>query len=174
MFGLMEKLGLKKISAMGISSGGMTLIHMATQRPSQVTAMVLTGAAPYFPEQARAIMRKTTPEGISASDLERLRKRHVRGDEQIRGLFRQFHEFKDSYDDMNFTGPLLSTITARTLIIHGDRDEFFPVSIPLEMYQSIPRASLWIIPNGDHVPISDPKVPFIATALDFLRNEERK
>jgi pimeloyl-ACP methyl ester carboxylesterase len=40
-------------------------------------------------------------------------------------LQEQFHSFKDSYDDMNFTRPFLSTITARTLIVHGDRDPFF-------------------------------------------------
>jgi hypothetical protein len=97
-----------------------------------------------------------------------MRRVHKHGDEQIRALRQQFHDFKDSYDDMNFTGPYLSTITARTLIVHGDRDEFFPVSIPVEMYRSIPNAALWIVPSGGHVPIFDPKVPFVATALDFL------
>jgi pimeloyl-ACP methyl ester carboxylesterase len=98
-----------------------------------------------------------------------MRRVHTRGDEQIRALRRQFHAFKDSYDDMNFTGPFLSTITARTLIVHGDRDEFFPVNIPVEMYQSIPRAALWIVPNGGHVPIQDPTMPFLPRALEFLR-----
>jgi len=36
----------------------------------------------------------------------------------------------------------------RKLIIHGDRDQFFPVSSPVEMYRSIPHARLWIVPNG--------------------------
>jgi pimeloyl-ACP methyl ester carboxylesterase len=51
---------------------------------------------------------------------------------------------------MNFTPPYLSTITARTMIIHGDRDPFFPISIPLEMYHSIPNSALWIVPNTGH------------------------
>lgn len=67
---------------------------------------------------------------------------HQRGDEQIRELQQQFHIFKDSYDDMNFTPLYLSTIAARTLIVHGDRDPFFPVEIALEMYRSIPGAYL--------------------------------
>ena len=69
---------------------------------------------------------------------------------------------------MNFTRPYLSTVSARTLIVHGDRDQFFPVEIPLEMYRSIPNAQLWIIPQGGHVPIFDPLVPFAPTALRFL------
>ena len=51
------------------------------------------------------------------------------------------------------TGKNLRTIRARTLVVHGDRDVFFPVSIPAQMYESIPTAALWIIPNGSHVPI---------------------
>lgn len=97
-----------------------------------------------------------------------MRQVHVHGDEQIRSLRRQFNNFKDSYDDMNFTGPLLSTIKARTLIIHGDRDEFFPVNIPVEMYHSIPRSASWIVPNGRHVPIYDPRLPFLSTVQEFL------
>ena len=69
---------------------------------------------------------------------------------------------------MNFNAQSLSTITARTLIVHGDRDHFFPVEIPVSIYRSIPNAALWIIPGGDHVPIFEAKVPFTSTALQFL------
>jgi pimeloyl-ACP methyl ester carboxylesterase len=165
---LMDALEVKQFKAMGISTGGMTLIHMATQQPSRVEAMVLIGATIYFPEQAREIMRKATVESLTPGVYERRRQIHLHGDEQIRALQQQFHDFKDSYDDMNFTGPYLSTITARTLIVHGDRDQFFPVAIPVEMYRSIPHSFLWIIPRGGHVPIFDPSVPFVPTALKFL------
>jgi pimeloyl-ACP methyl ester carboxylesterase len=56
----------------------------------------------------------------------------------------------NSYDDMNFTAPCLSTIQARTLIVHGDRETLFPVEIPVNLYRAIPDAALWIIPGGDH------------------------
>jgi pimeloyl-ACP methyl ester carboxylesterase len=168
IFALLDSLGYKRVRAMGISTGGMTLIHMATQQPDRLEAMVLIGATIYFPEQARVIMRRTTVESLTPAERDRLRRVHLRGDEQIRELRQQFHDFSDSYEDMNFTGPLLSTIRARTLIVHGDRDEFFPVDIPLEMYRSIPRSYLWIVPNGSHVPIFATNVPFMATALEFL------
>ena len=35
----------------------------------------------------------------------------------------------------------------------GDHDEYFPIDIPVEMYQAIPESYLWIIPNGEHLPI---------------------
>ena len=168
VFALLDALGIKQFKAIGISTGGMTLIHMATQQPSRVEAMVLVGATIYFPEQARAIMQKSTVESLTPQVYEQRRQIHKRGDEQIRELQQQFHSFKDSYDDMNFTRPYLSTVRARTLIVHGDRDQFFPVEIPLEMYRSIPNAQLWIVPRGGHVPIFDPLVPFVPTALKFL------
>lgn len=172
VFALLDQLGIGKCKAMGISSGGMTLLHMATQQPDRIEAMVLIGATSYFPEQARAIMRRTTVQALTPAEYERLRRVHQHGDDQIRALRQQFNGFKDSYDDMNFTAPYLSTIKARTLIIHGDRDEFFPVSIPVEMYRAIPNAALWIIPNGGHVPIHDPNVPFVASVERFLARKQ--
>jgi pimeloyl-ACP methyl ester carboxylesterase len=175
VYALLDKLGIRQFKAMGISTGGMTLIHMATQQPARVDAMVLIGATIYFPEQARVIMRRSTPESLTEKDLERAREIHKNGDEQIRALRNEFYNFKDSYDDMNFTQPYLATITARTLIVHGDRDQFFPVEIPVEMYRSIPRSYLWLVPNGGHVPIREHAVEFTRLTLDFLRGDwERK
>ena len=174
VYALLHQLGIDRFQGMGISTGGMTLVHMATQQPSRVEAMVLIGATIYFPEEARVIMRKSTVESLTPQEWERLRQTHKHGDDQIRALRTQFHHFKDSYDDMNFTAPFLSTITARTLIVHGDRDQFFPVSIPVEMYREIPKSYLWLLPNGGHVPIVDRQAEFTRTALEFLRGDWEK
>lgn len=168
MFALLDSLGLQQVKAMGISSGGMTLLHMATRQPARIDAMVLIGATTYFPEPARKIFRVATVESLTPQDYQEQRELHIRGDEQIRSLQREFNAFKDSYDDMNFTPPHLSTITAATLIIHGDRDRFFPVEIAVEMYRSIPKSYLWIVPNGGHVPIDDHADEFTIRATQFL------
>jgi pimeloyl-ACP methyl ester carboxylesterase len=86
----------------------------------------------------------------------------------------QFSGFQDSYNDMNFTPPLLSTIKARTLIVHGDRDAFFPVSIPVEQYEAIPNSYLWIVPNGRHVPLLNSEAHrgfLVQTVMEFLAGE---
>lgn len=93
-----------------------------------------------------------------------------RGSDQARELSAQFMAFKDRYDDMNFTTPYLSTIKARPLIVHGDRDILFPVTIPVEMDQAIRGAELWIVPGGDHVPIYGPRQgEFLNIAAEFLQ-----
>jgi pimeloyl-ACP methyl ester carboxylesterase len=125
VFALLDALGIRQFKAMGISTGGMTLIHMATQQPSRVEAMALIGATIYFPEQARAIMRKATVESLTPQVYERRREIHKHGDEQIRALQQQFHDFRNSYDDMNFTGPYLATITCPDAVRARDRDQFF-------------------------------------------------
>jgi pimeloyl-ACP methyl ester carboxylesterase len=172
VYALLDRLEIVRFKAMGVSGGAKTLLHMATQQPRRVEAMVLVSAAPYFPEQARSIMRQMAVESRSYSEWQVMRQRHTHGDEQVRVLWRQAHAFKDSYDDMNFTPPYLSTIIARTLIVHGDRDPFYPVNIALEMSSAIPRSHLWIIPNGGHVPIfGDMPDRFVETALAFLRSD---
>ncbi len=173
VFLLLEKLGIGHFSAMGMSSGGMTLLHMATSQPRRIDSMVLISATSHFPDQARAIMRRASFGTMPQEVQEMYRECAKRGDEQIRQLITQFNALHDNYDDMNFTAQSLSTITARTLVVHGDRDSFFPVEIPVSIYRSIPDAALWIIPGGDHVPIYDSTVPFTSTALRFLDGPDR-
>ncbi|HZS05530.1 MAG TPA: alpha/beta hydrolase [Blastocatellia bacterium] len=178
VFALLDGLGIKRFKAIGMSLGAKTLLHVATQQPDRVEAMVLVSATPYFPEQARAAMSEITPDNQTEEEWQRMRQWHKHGDEQIRALWSMTNAFKDSYDDMNFTPPYLSTITARTLIVHGDRDPLYPVSLAMEMYAAIPRSYLWVIPNGGHGPIfgeytgsGEPTGRFAGTALAFLRGE---
>jgi pimeloyl-ACP methyl ester carboxylesterase len=169
---LLDHLSLDRVSAMGMSCGAKTLLHVATRQPSRLEALVLVSATTHFPAEARALMARITPEGRSEEEWSAMRRQHVHGDEQIRALWRQGNGFKDSYDDMSFTPPHLATITPRTLIVHGDRDPFYPVRIAFEMYAAMPRAYLWIVPDGGHVPIFGERAPrFAETALSFLRGE---
>lgn len=152
---------------MGMSAGGMTLLHMATQQRNRIDAMVPIGTTPYFPEQTRAIMRAAAGEKVEPPNA-----CAPRGDPQMRELAAQFVRFKDSYDNMNFTPPYLGTIKARTLIVHGDRDPFFPVSIPVEMYGAIPGAALWIVPESGHIPFFKAHLrEFEDVTLEFLRTQ---
>jgi len=172
VFALLDHLGIERFKAIGLSLGAKTLLHMATQQPNRVEAMVLVSATPYFPDQARALMRQLSSDNHSEAEWEQMRQWHKHGDEQIKQLWTLMSALKDSYDDMNFTPPYLSTITARTLIVHGDRDPLYPVSLALEMYQAIPGSYLWVVPNGGHGPIfGDLTARFVETSLAFLRGE---
>ena len=165
----LDRLKVGRFSAMGLSSGGMTLLHMATSQPERIDALVLVSATTHFPDQARTIMRRASFDTLPPAVRHMYRQCAPRGDDQIRQLLAQFNALADNHDDMNFTATSLSTITARTLVVHGDRDNFFPVEIPVTLSRSIPKAELWMIPGGDHVPVFDLTIPFVSTALRFLR-----
>jgi pimeloyl-ACP methyl ester carboxylesterase len=139
---LLDELGIERCVAIGASLGGNTLLHVATQAPTRLAAMVVVAATPYFPAQARAIMRQQPVAAFMA----------------------------EGYDDMCFTPPLLATIQTPTLVVNGDRDPLYPVELSLELYRNIPRAALWIIPEAGHGPIWEEHAPaFRDRALAFLR-----
>jgi pimeloyl-ACP methyl ester carboxylesterase len=166
VYALLDQLEAGLLKAVGYSSGGMTLLHMATQQPERITDMVLMAATPYYPQKCRdiqSLMLEPEWDEMWTSFID-----HHTSEEQLAKLRRQFYEFKDSYDDMNFTPPLISTIKTRTLIIHGDRDPFFPIDIPITLYKSIPNSYLWIMPNTSHGVEELPNSCLIKTLRDFF------
>ena len=172
IFALLDQLKIDKFKAIGLSGGGNTFLHMAVRHPSRIEAMVLISATTHFPDQARAIMSHFSFEGLSAEELEQMQQRHQHGDDQIRALFRNGNGFKDSYDDLNISAADLGKITASTLIVYGDRDPLYPLSIATDMYAAIPHAYLLVIPNAGHSPIfGEAKDYFVKTATSFLRGD---
>ena len=134
-------------------------------------AMIVVSATMYFPEQARVIMRKVSVENQPSNEWEIMRKRHKLGDDQIVALWEWQRGMSNSYDDMNFTPPSLSRITASTLIVYGDRDFLYPIEMAIDLYRAIPKSALWVVPHGGHGPVFLDAAPLFAqTALAFLRN----
>lgn len=168
LFALLDFLGIGACKGVGISGGGNILLHMATKQPERIQAMVLVSATPYFPAQARTIMCQYA-DHLSEQEWVRLRRTHPGGDEQIKALLASTTAFAESYDDMNFTPPCLSTVQARTMIVQGDRDPLYPVEMSVEMARAIPRASLWVIPNAGHGPVIGARWPeFVKRGAEFL------
>ena len=168
MIALLDHLGIESIKGVGISGGGNVLPHMATKQPERVKEMVLVSATPYFPEQARRIMR-SYGEQLPSQELGRLRKMYSGGDAQVKALIECATGFAESHDDLNFTPPHLATVKARTLIVQGDCDPLCPVELSVEMYRAIPQSSLWIVPGSGHGPVFGERwSEFVKTATAFL------
>lgn len=169
---LLDHLNIPTVSAIGLSMGAKALLHVATREPDRVKAMVLVSATPRFPPVAKAAMAQYTPEAFEALSPEArglLRSRHMYGDAQLRQLYAMMAGFAGRDDDMAFTAPLLGTIRARTLIVHGDRDPLYPIELAVELYRGISNAQLWVVPGGGHGPIfGELAPPFATQALRFL------
>jgi pimeloyl-ACP methyl ester carboxylesterase len=166
---LLDHLKVERCKAIGASAGAMTLLHVATQEPERIEAMIVVGVGTYLPAECRAILAPTTADALPEAAWDALRARHKHGDEQIRALYAWVASLAGSYNDMTFTPPYLATIRARTLVVHGDRDYCFPASMAWDIYEAIPSAYLWVVPNGGHVPLGGENTAvFAETALRFL------
>ncbi|HUH33795.1 MAG TPA: alpha/beta hydrolase [Daejeonella sp.] len=167
LLALIQKLNLKKVRAIGHSSGGIIILNAAILEPDRFEAIVPVSAQMYFSLQAREFIEMNAkPEAYY--EFNELEKQH--GKIKGRLIARQFYHFSDLYGDPAITPDQLSTIKARTLVVHGDND-FVPVGQAFEIYKHIPNAHLWIVPNGWHMPhigaLND--VDFIRRTLEFLK-----
>src|SRR5579871_239398 len=76
MLGLLDALNIGKYSAVGLSGGAQTLLHMAVQQPDRITAMVIVSGGHYYPKEARAFMRQFSLETLPFAELAAMRQRH--------------------------------------------------------------------------------------------------
>ena len=169
VFELLEFLKIKQFSAMGMSTGGMVLLHMATSQAERIQTMVLISASTNFTKEARFIMGRvsyqTMPEDVRLMYNECA----ANGEAQILKLVRQFNALSENMNDVNFDQHSLSKIQAHTLIVHGEKDVFFPTDIARNLNHSIPNSELWLIPDGEHVPIFDHLQTFIQRVQAFFK-----
>jgi pimeloyl-ACP methyl ester carboxylesterase len=167
MLALLDHLQIHRVKVIGLSGGGITALHMATTDPSRVSAMVVVSAPARFPEQAQAIQRVYSESMLPEAERARMRERHQR-EGQLAMLFAQVNAMADA-GDPNFSGADLAAITADTLIVFGDRDPLYPVSIGCELRAAIPRSWLWVVPNGGHGPVfGENAAAFVDIAVRFL------
>jgi pimeloyl-ACP methyl ester carboxylesterase len=166
---ILDALSIDQAKAVGVSLGAKTLLHVATQAPARLEAMILVSATPRFPEPTRALFRAAALSEHSSDQWARMRTLHVHGDEQIESLWALPGRFAEDPSDMSFTRERLATIAARTLIVTGDRDPFYPVELAVELYRAIPRCCLWVVPEAMHSPIFlSQREAFAAESMRFL------
>ena len=166
---IMDHLGIERAGAVGLSLGAKTLLHLATLAPARVSRMILVSATPRFPEATREMMRAMAAAEHAPVEWEMMRAQHVLGDAQIEALWRIPARMDGDTSDMSFTAERLAAITAKTLLVAGDRDPLYPVELAVELYRGIPNASLYVVPGGGHGPVfMGERKPFVKRALEFL------
>lgn len=146
----LEKLGIKEFSAVGHSSGGMILIHMALQQPDRLKRMVLVATSARIPESARRIGTQASFEALPKELLDALRQWHPGGEQQIRWIVEQQRRIAGDADEMNFSLTELKKISTLTLIVHPDRDQILPLELAFEMHQNISNSWLMVVPDSRH------------------------
>ncbi len=149
---LCRALQIERAAFCGQSAGSMLQLTLALVAPRLVAASVLCSGSYFLSEEVRDSWRKLTPELLAEGDdpanIEAYRASHVVEPDQWRKVQLAWlamgdHAHADDFPDPND----LSQITAPTLIITGDRDEYFPVDVGLHLYRTLPSTELCVLPN---------------------------
>ena len=157
-------------------------MNLALARPDLVAAAVLTSGTFTIPESTRATMRGMTvlnlahswfgPPGDSAEPYPELftSSHRALGPDHWQIVMADFLAGFDRPDAEDYPEPgALSQIQAPIFVLHGDRDAFFPVEIPVEMYRRLPDAELSVLPQTPHELVQAQPELFRTLVLDFLR-----
>jgi pimeloyl-ACP methyl ester carboxylesterase len=152
MFAVLDQEGVDRAAVIGYSAGGNTLIHMALQGQDRLARMVLVAGAHRLTNEARAGLRSFPRlEELPPRQREANRTLHPGGDAQVRELFGHMRALADNFADFDISPERLSTIETPTMLVWGDRDDFYPISLAVELYESLPNAALWILPGEAHI-----------------------
>lgn len=146
-----ENLGVKKAKAIGHSYGAITLMSIARQQPDLLDAMVLISGAHRIDPAMRQILLEDSFEKSDADLQEYYRQIHNNDMDKINGIFTDIRKFVETRD--MFSIDEIEEIQIPVLLVFGDRDTFYPLEIPLEMYKALPNARLWIVPEQGHTPV---------------------
>jgi pimeloyl-ACP methyl ester carboxylesterase len=172
-----KALKLEKTFLCGWSGGGDIALDVGIRYPNSVRAMVVGGVTHRVSEgyyKSMQAMGAEAPGKVNIEQFEKampqlaelLRVAHSQSPDHWKTLLSQIsHEMLEptlpSHDN-------LKKITAPTLIIWGDRDQFLPVEDAIELYRLIPNAELSVLPNTDHSLSRSRVEQFANLAKDFL------
>jgi pimeloyl-ACP methyl ester carboxylesterase len=167
-------LGLDAAHFCGISSGGMQLLFLALEQPQIVQSVTFVAATYTFDHRLQTRVSKIVG-SPSKQWLNVLQARHglANGPDYGKTLLRQWLEAVQRPAELPFKPIDLKRIKRPALIVHGDRDAFFPVHIPVTMYQMIPKSELCILPSCGHDVAGDRPHMFIDALLQFLAKHPR-
>jgi pimeloyl-ACP methyl ester carboxylesterase len=155
---VLDTLHLKNCNILGWSDGGITGLLLAMRHPDKVQKLVVsgpslwpdtTGLVPFiyhYLEQIAVQLKtlKQTPETKNDLKIVKL------------DLFEPHIKLSQ-----------LHNITCPTLVMGGDHDAI-PIKHLVEIYQNIPQADLWIVPNSGHFVATTKTDQFNARVLEFF------
>lgn len=173
---LATHLGHEEISIIGLSDGGITAIMTAINAPELIDQLVLLGATYHYnayPDETRSFIANyrwdgsTDPEQYPGNFI----KHYLTGHDDLSGFGALLEEMSTMWTTSPRLEPEnLSSITARTLVINGDHEDV-DLNHVLSMYQSLPDAQLFVVPDGTHYALSEHPDLVNKVILEFLTSE---
>jgi pimeloyl-ACP methyl ester carboxylesterase len=157
--GLLDKMHIKSTYVIGWSDGGINALLMAMRHPDKVIKLASTGAnlqadAAAFAPGVYHDMEVEYEEKFLVPEITDKRKN-------------TWKIFMLDYKQPNIPFAELKAIKCPSLIIAGDHD-VIALSHTTQIYQHIPQAYLWIVPNSGHGTLKEHKDEFNKTVDNFF------
>jgi pimeloyl-ACP methyl ester carboxylesterase len=147
---LCRKLGLTSAYFLATSSGAMAMLRVARYAPGLVRAMVLDSTTNEVPVTSRQFYRD--PEHLTPKLKELYRTANeIHGPEFGPTLAKIFYDFRLPECDINQPIELMREIEQPTLLVHPDRDIFFPLRIAEALNAAIPNSELYVSEDTGHI-----------------------
>jgi pimeloyl-ACP methyl ester carboxylesterase len=194
---LLDALGIERAHIVGASMGGMIAQLVAADFPGKtlsLTSIMSSTGNPDLPRATpEAMARLNTPAPDPNKDLEGFLASAVEGAKVMASRYppdeaairaQSLNDFKRCYYPVGFQRqyagvmaspdrrPKLKTITAPTVVIHGDADPLVPLAGGRDTAENIPGAELIIVPGVGHEmpnPVLDVFVDGILSAVKRAR-----
>ncbi len=158
---LLDFFDLDDANLFGFSMGGSIALALAHQHPARVRSLAVHGAN--FDWDARRVRRlqsRLNPDALARlSPVFAERLAEVHGAERWAARYRRLQAYAETLLD----GPLrtadLIDVQQPVLVSAHDRDDLFPLEVPLALHHALPNASLALLPGTRHaLATADPDV----------------
>lgn len=156
---LLDSLHLKNVNIVGWSDGGNTGLILASNYPEYVKKLIVMGAN--LNSSNFAVKKKTLAK--TENDLKKLKA------ENRESNFPTIRLLEMLLKEPNIKPEDLNNITAKTLVLAGEKDEILESHTRL-IAKSIPNSTLLIFKGETHFVVAENPVLFNKTVLDFLEN----
>jgi pimeloyl-ACP methyl ester carboxylesterase len=162
---LLRQLGLKQVVLCGHSVGGGMAIETAAHHPERVTALITIAAQAFVEDKTRAGIIEAKAAFADPAVLRRLEKYH--GD-KARSVVQAWTEvwLDPDFADWNVDSAV-AVMTAPTLAIHGERDEYGSSEHPQRIARHT-NGRVKILPGVGHVPHRESPDLLLEVVRDFL------
>jgi 3-oxoadipate enol-lactonase len=180
---VIDGLGIKKINWCGLSMGGMVGMWLGANAGNRIDKLILSNTASYFPDKTIwdgriKLVREKGLAGIVDANMERwftkdFRDRNPQAMKKMREMFvatnvEGYVGCGEAIRDMDHR-PLLSNISAPTLVIAGKHDPATPLEGNEFIRAHIPNAGIAVLEAAHIANIEQPKA-YADTVLGFLLN----
>src|ERR1700761_5180961 len=158
--GLLTAMHIDSAYVLGWSDGGINALVLAMRHPDKVIKLASTGAN-LWPDTTGLIASYVKGEEKQLADWQ---KRMPLKNTREKNTYKIF-----MLDWLQPNIPLvaLHKIKCPSLIIGGDHD-LIPVTHTVQIYQNIPKAYLWIVPNSGHATLIEHRDEFDRLVDDFF------